>query len=142
VNPGHTYTEAGSYLVGLTATGVGGTNIFNLESLIVAPMPTMVVSGSSGTNLVVSFETVSGWTYIIEYENSLDDPGWQTFNSVPGDGTLKLINIPVDQNQPQRFFRLRLEASPNLLENSSPVESGPGLSLPGTGGSGNDRGAI
>ena len=69
------------------------------------PTPTILSPSWNGANLTFSFATTSGFTYEVQYKNSLDDPVWQTLQSVPGNGAV--IPISVSTTTPaQRFFRL------------------------------------
>jgi hypothetical protein len=57
-----------------------------------------------------SFMTAPGSSYVIEYKNALDDPAWQTLQTIPGDGTVKTFEDPVPQPPPsQRFYRVRIQ---------------------------------
>ena len=49
--------------------------------------PGELVSGG----FVLSFNTVSGKTYTIEYKDLLTDPVWQTLQTVSGDGALNFV---------------------------------------------------
>jgi hypothetical protein len=58
--------------------------------------------------MVFSFGTVTDFTYLAQYKDFLSDSNWQTFESLPGDGTAKTItnSLPL---APQRFFRLLVQ---------------------------------
>jgi PKD repeat protein len=106
--PANTYTNPGAYAVTLIAVGPGGTNTLSRSSyILVAPLPVMATYGVSGDDLVISFDTIPGKVYVIEYKDSLADPAWQTLQTVPGDGASKTITISI-ADTPQRFFRLRV----------------------------------
>jgi len=78
----------------LTGAGVG------------APMILWVTV--EGTNLVFAFDSAESLTYEAQYKDSLDDPVWQTLQTIPGDGTQKLITNTIAEPG-QRFYRLRVE---------------------------------
>jgi PKD repeat protein len=106
--PANTYTNPGAYTVTLLAVGPGGTNTLSRSSyILVAPLPLMATYGVSGDDLVFGFDTIPGKVYVIEFKDSLADPGWQTLQTIPGDGASKTITISI-ADTPQRFFRLRV----------------------------------
>jgi PKD repeat protein len=110
-NPTHAYTNAGIYSVSLTASNVAGTNILTRANFVVVPPggelaltnPTLV-----GTNFQFTFPTVSGFTYLVQFKNALDEVTWQPWQTLSGDGLLKMVEVPV-AGQPERYFRLRVE---------------------------------
>jgi PKD repeat protein len=106
--PANTYTNPGAYAVTLIVVGPGGTNTLSRSSyILVAPLPVITTYGVSEDEFAFGFDTIPGKVYVIEYKDSLDDPAWQTLQTVPGDGASKTITIPI-ANTPQRFFRLRV----------------------------------
>jgi len=70
--------------------------------------PVFLAPVVSGTDLVFSFETITGKLYLIEYKDSLADLVWQPLEEVNGDGTLKTITISTLAAF-QRFFQLRAQ---------------------------------
>jgi len=54
--------------------------------------------------IYLRFATWPGRTYLIQFKNSLNDPSWQTLETVVGDGTFRTFQYPID-GAPQRFFR-------------------------------------
>jgi hypothetical protein len=44
----------------------------------------------------------------VQYKDSLDDPNWQTLQSVAGDGTVKIITVQMSASS-QRFYRLLVQ---------------------------------
>jgi alpha-tubulin suppressor-like RCC1 family protein len=71
--------------------------------------PPMIVGPSqNGTNLNFSFGTSIGFTYVVQYKNSLSDSIWQTLQSVPGDGTVKTITDAI-ATAGQRFYRVSVQ---------------------------------
>lgn len=59
----------------------------------------------SGSDFVLSFATVSGVTYSVQFKNLLTDPEWQTLQTVAGDGTVRTISTPISA-APRRFYRV------------------------------------
>jgi hypothetical protein len=51
---------------------------------------------------------MTGFTYLVHYKDSFDDPVWQTVQTVTGDGTVKAIGLPLSAAA-QRFYRLAVE---------------------------------
>lgn len=63
---------------------------------------------SVGANFNFSFNTVSGFTYVVQYKNNLNDPVWLTLQSVTGDGTQQTItnSLPLTG---KCFYRLTIQ---------------------------------
>jgi PKD repeat protein len=107
-DPGHTYTNAGSYDITLTATGPGGTKSATYAAYIVISSPPVILSPAVvGEDFIFSFETIAGKNYKVEFKDSLDDATWQTLQALPGDGNTITITNSLSV-APQRFFRLRV----------------------------------
>ena len=50
--------------------------------------PPLVLTGVlSDTNFILSFESVAGKTYDVEYKDTLNDLTWQFLQAVSGDGS-------------------------------------------------------
>jgi len=94
-----------SNVVILTSNGGASTNVL-LGRAIGAPL--LLGPSFNGTDMVFSFGTVTDFTYLAQYKDFLSDSNWQTFESLPGDGTAKTItnSLPL---APQRFFRLLVQ---------------------------------
>jgi PKD repeat protein len=58
-----------------------------------------------GEEFRFSFETVAGVNYTVQFKDSLDDPIWQTLQSVVGDGLMQTITN-LTTTPAQRFYRL------------------------------------
>ena len=67
--------------------------------------PVLLSPTVSGTDFAFSFDTLTGFTYVVKYKDSLTDPAWQTLQSVTGDGTVKTITVPLG-SAPHRFYQL------------------------------------
>lgn len=61
-----------------------------------------------GTQFHLSFETVEGVLYAVEYQDQLGAAEWQLVASVDGDGTVQTVSKDVS-GADRRFFRLRAE---------------------------------
>jgi alpha-tubulin suppressor-like RCC1 family protein len=55
-----------------------------------------------------SVNTIRGWSYRLEYKDSLDQPTWWSLAPVPGDNTIKTLT---DSNPAgsRRFYRVRVQ---------------------------------
>lgn len=63
----------------------------------------------AGTNISFSFTAASGFTYVVEYTDSLSPPvAWQTLQTIVGDNTVKTVTDPVTV-VPHRFYRVRIQ---------------------------------
>jgi PKD repeat protein len=108
-HPTNTYTNAGAYTVTLAAMGPGGTNsLTRTNYIVISNLPKILSPALSGDDFTFSFETLVGMNYKVEFKDSLDDPGWQTLQVIPGDGSAKTITNS-GSAAPQRFLRLRVE---------------------------------
>jgi hypothetical protein len=102
----------------LSLNGSGGTSIaatntpknFNDQSNTIVPVK-IGTAKVIGTNFVLSFRTATGVNksagpgYAVDVKNSLSDPAWTAFATVPGHGSTKSATNAL-ANSPQRFFRL------------------------------------
>ena len=55
-----------------------------------------------------SFETVTGFTYTIQFKETLQDAEWQTVESQTGDGLVHRLQVPIS-GLSQRFYRLLVQ---------------------------------
>lgn len=82
-----------------------------LDSELVArsfPGPVLLQADLRDGAFHVSVPTVAAKTYVIESEASLTGTNWSSFSPFTGDGTVRLVTLPVSA-APQRFFRLRVQ---------------------------------
>lgn len=110
-NPMHAYTNAGIYSVSLTASNAAGTNILTRANFVVVPPGgDFVLTNATlvGTNFQFTFPTVAGFTYVVQFKNALGEATWQPWQTLPGDGLLQTVVVPVI-GQPERYFRLRVD---------------------------------
>jgi PKD repeat protein len=73
-----------------------------------ADTPLLLSPALSGSDFTFSFDTLAGFTYVIEFKDSFDDARWQILQSVAGDGTVKTITVPLADAM-QRFYRMSME---------------------------------
>lgn len=64
--------------------------------------------GLTNGNLEFQFTAQSGFSFVVEYKNSLTDPAWTPMQTVPGDGTIQTLGFPITES-PVRFYRVRIE---------------------------------
>jgi hypothetical protein len=83
------------------ATCPDGGGICLAQPVILAPY-------RSGSNFVFSFATLNGYNYTVQYSDSLSSPSWQTLQTVPGDGSVHTVTVPLT-TPAQRFFRLLVQ---------------------------------
>jgi uncharacterized repeat protein (TIGR01451 family) len=70
--------------------------------------PVIVGPSRSGSNFTFSFATLNGYNYTVQYTDSLATPNWQTLQTVPGDGSVHTIAVPLT-SPAKRFFRLLVQ---------------------------------
>ena len=61
----------------------------------------------TGTNVVVSFPTESGFNYQVWYKNSLTDASWSPLSTVAGNNTVQSVNDPATNNA--HFYKVQVE---------------------------------
>jgi PKD repeat protein len=108
-NPSHTYTNPGNFTVSLTAIGLGGTNTLTIPGYVSAqaPPPIILTAALSGTDILLSFQSVSNQSYDVQYKNAQSNASWELLESVLGNGgTLTVITSLT--NSDQRFYRVRV----------------------------------
>jgi len=72
----------------------------------VVPQPNVRISGDQ-SEVSISFQTVNGITYLVEYKDALGDAVWTTFRSVAGTGTLVTLSDDISATH-NRFYRIRV----------------------------------
>jgi hypothetical protein len=77
----------------------------------IVPVVGTVIGASTMVNGIfgLSFPTVEGKSYTVQYKNTLSDPTWTDLvppGSVPGTGGLLTIHDPTAAGQPMRFYRV------------------------------------
>jgi hypothetical protein len=85
--------------------GGGGvtSGTFYIDNVYFYNAPRLSVSLSGGS-AQLSFTTVNGANYDIQFKNSLSDAVWQTLSTTPGDGTPHIVPDPASHQS--RFYRL------------------------------------
>ncbi len=72
---------------------------------LVGPGAPLTLNASrAGSDVELSFDTQAGLTYEVLYKTDLSDPSWTLLQAVPGDGTTKTINDPV--NSQAAYYRV------------------------------------
>jgi hypothetical protein len=75
-------------------------------SVTVLPLPQLRAARLVGTILPLSFSSMPGQTYQVQYKDRLADPSWTPLNSaVPGTGGVLEVDVDVSTHN-QRFYRL------------------------------------
>ncbi len=89
---------------GQPAQSVTGTQIVH----VVAP-PAIGSVQAEGASLAITFATIPGITYRVEYKNALEDPEWRTVDvPITAPENTLTINDALGEN-PQRFYRIVVE---------------------------------
>lgn len=79
----------------------------NVNYLMLAPVLT-TAAAHVGTNFVVSFQTLSGFNYQVQYATNLSNPSWLPVGSpVPGNNGTKTVSDPLGNGQ--RFYRVQVQ---------------------------------
>ena len=75
-----------------------------LGKVVVAPYPYIIVTASvSGTTLSLSFPSVTGYIYTVQYKNNVTDAGWTTLTTRTGTGSTLTVADPTGAH---RFYRV------------------------------------
>ena len=98
--------DAGPYHVVVTNSSGSVTSVVATLRVLLAPAIGPV--SFSGNSFSLSFPSVNGLTYFLEFKDALDAPSWTPLGSAPGTGeVLLLMDAPVAV--PIRFYRVRVE---------------------------------
>ena len=68
--------------------------------------PTSLSILKDGSAVNISFASVAGVTYTLEYKNSLSDPEWIPVASATANGSVSTLSDP-ESAGPTRFYRIR-----------------------------------
>jgi hypothetical protein len=101
-------SQAGGYAV--VITNVAGSATSSVASLTVLPTGTIIsISLSVGAEVSITFPSVAGVSYALEYKDSLDDPAWTALP--PATTATGSVLVLQDTNTPTagRYYRVRLE---------------------------------
>jgi hypothetical protein len=91
----------------MTAGTSVNANFYMLVPATTPPANVVLAANLSETNVVLSFPTVSGFTYTILTKSNLSDATWMPLTSVSGDGSPKSVNDPA--TAARRFYRLSIQ---------------------------------
>jgi lysophospholipase L1-like esterase len=76
--------------------------------IILPTLPKFVGTQLAGTNLAISFTTVSNQTYAVQYTSNLLATSWATLtNNIPGTGGTVTVSDRPSTSVPARFYRVR-----------------------------------
>ena len=99
------WADYAGYAVGITNADGGLLSAVAMLTLAASPMINSLDFNSSTFLLAVPTEV--GPTYVVEYKNDLEDPGWTVLTTVAGTG----FSIPISDNgltNAARFYRVRV----------------------------------
>ncbi len=83
-------------------------NFMMLAATMPVPNATSLTVVRSGANIHLSFPTENGFSYQLQYKNSLSDSTWTDFGSaLPGNGAVQSINDSASIQS--RFYRIRIQ---------------------------------
>jgi hypothetical protein len=99
-------TNAGTYSV-VVSNAVGSATSSNAVLKVLVPPQglSLTVVGSTAS---ISFQSLSGLNYTLEYKNRLADAAWTSLTPVPGNGATLTLSDP-SANVPTRFYRVRVQ---------------------------------
>ena len=70
--------------------------------------PTIIADGKSGNSFSLSFATLPGLQYTVQYKDSLSVPGWGLLQTLTSAGTTAHVTDSSATNS-QRFYRLSVQ---------------------------------
>jgi fibronectin-binding autotransporter adhesin len=73
-------------------------------SLVAVAQPVITGPTRKGTNSIISFQTTSGLTNVVQFTDSLNPPNWQTLTNILGDGTVRSVTNGTPSTQ--RYYRV------------------------------------
>jgi uncharacterized repeat protein (TIGR01451 family) len=99
-------TNAGTYRVIISNADTNVISAVAELRVVNVPDPNIVSITQNGANVTISFTTIVGPTYTLEYKNSFSDAQWTTAGSAPGTGSTVSITDPT-ATATTRFYRVR-----------------------------------
>jgi hypothetical protein len=103
------YLTAVSPQIGFTADSRSFMSPSNFPMLEITgvpnPHPRIDSIANSETNAIVSFDTVSNWTYVVQFVDRMSE-SWSNFAIFPAQSTNGRIVLPAPQTSSQGFYRL------------------------------------
>jgi hypothetical protein len=99
-------TNAGSYRVVISNADTNAISAVAELRVVNVPDPNIISITQNGTNVTISFTTIPGPSYTLEYKNRLSDAQWTPAGSAPGTGSTVSITdtAAIAAN---RFYRIR-----------------------------------
>lgn len=96
----------------LAGSPVGGLPEVNVNFLMLTPSGNITLTAHrAGATTLVSFQTMTGYTYQVQYKNNLTDAAWLPLGSpVTGDNTVHAVNDSAPGNA--RFYRAQVSWQP------------------------------
>jgi hypothetical protein len=94
----------------ITASGAAAANYtisYVTGTLTVVARPDLADISLSGNQLTLTWPTLAGQNYQLEYKDSIDDPAWTPLGA-PVPGTGNPLNVDDNINVPHRFYRLMI----------------------------------
>lgn len=105
------YLTAASPQIGFTADSrsfISPTDYPELEIVAAAnPHPRIDFIANATTNIILTFKTLSNWTYVVQVANQLSGT-WSNLVTFPSQTTNSQITLPDPKTSSQRFYRLSL----------------------------------
>ena len=98
--------DAGSYTV-VVSNAIGSTTSAAAVFRVLVPPQSLNIAMAAGV-ANISFQSLSGLNYVLEYKDYFDDAAWTSRTAVPGNGGLLLLSDP-SASVPTRFYRVRAE---------------------------------
>jgi hypothetical protein len=115
INPGGHFTwtpspaqtpSTNDITVVVTDNGPGLLSDADTFRVIVLPPPVAMITGAGGISVSISFDTIPGRSYRVDYKDQIDAAMWTQLNApIPAAGTSLTINDNIGAN-PQRFYRI------------------------------------
>jgi hypothetical protein len=78
----------------------------NVNFMMLVPVMSEGVA-LSGTNVVISFPSLIGWNYQVQYKTNLTDPTWNVVGTVPGNNGTQ--SVPDPATGKSRFYRVQVQ---------------------------------
>jgi hypothetical protein len=80
-----------------------------LGQVVIAPNPAVVITARlSGTSIDLSFPSVIGYSYTVQYKNKLNDANWTNLSpATPGTGSTVVVTDT--HGLPNRFYRVAVQ---------------------------------
>lgn len=89
------------------ATGSLNAHFYMFTPFVPSAAPMSLSASMSGGAIAIKFPTQSGYSYTVQYSDTLNPASWQTLTTVSGDGTVKTVTDPVSSSQ--RFYRVEAQ---------------------------------